>query len=240
MKTKLVIPENVDFGVYKSSLMHGAICKLIDPGYADGLHQQGYHPYSQSLIKENGNIHWVVNTLDSEAEEYIIKPLMNAREIYIDHNDLYVGFGEKSIEEITADELFFKYGMKQAPRKTEMIFLTPTAFKSNGKYVNIPTIPLVFGSLIQKYDAYSGNSISDEGFVQEINERVCILTYNLRSAAFPLEGITIPAFIGRISFYVKGGGALPGMIRMLCEFARFSGIGIKTAIGMGAVDINQK
>ena len=240
IKIKLLLPEGADFSVNKSSLMHGVLSGLIPAGYAEKMHEQSLHPYTQYIRQEKDGFYWVISTLDDECEKYILEPVNNAEEIYIEHNDLLIGLGERIVSGISADDLFLSYGMNDGSRKTTLVFLTPTAFKSSGQYVNMPSVPLIFQSLIRKYDSFSGNTILSDEFVQEIAGRVLISSYDLRSTVFPLEGITIPSFTGRITFYVKGGGALPGMIRMLCEFARYSGVGIKTSMGMGAVDVKMR
>ena len=43
------------------------------------------------------------------------------------------------------------------------------------------------------------------------------------------------SFTGNIKIRIKGDEQFISYIRMLCRFAEFSGIGIKTAIGMGQV-----
>jgi CRISPR-associated endoribonuclease Cas6 len=235
LKIKLIIPEGYDFGTSKSSLLHGVISQLIPGEYAGEMHTAGDHPYSQYVISDNDSWYWVVNTLDERAAENIIRPLKELDQIHIEHNDVIIGLGERELTEISTDELFLKYGMNAAPKKTELRFVTPASFKSGGAYVNIPGVRLIMQSVIRKYDRFSGNSIYSEELMQEVENRVLVSSYSLRSASFPLEGVNIPAFTGRMTLYVRGGGALPGLVRMLCEYSKFFGIGIKTALGMGAI-----
>jgi CRISPR/Cas system endoribonuclease Cas6 (RAMP superfamily) len=61
------------------------------------------------------------------------------------------------------------------------------------------------------------------------------MRYQLRSQAFPIEGRLVYGFSGsqRLTFY--GYDMLKRLQGLLAIFAEFSGIGIKTALGMGAV-----
>ena len=240
LEIKLQLPNDVAFGRNKSSLFHGVISKTIPTEYSAVLHMQSLHPYSQYILHNTTGCKWVINTLDDNAGEYILNALSRADTIYLEHNGLEVGLGEKAITKTSADDIFVNYGLNCKDKKTEFVFLTPTAFKSNEKYVNMPSAQLMLQSLIQKYDAFSGNAIYSDELIRDINERVVISSFSIKSTFFPLEGITIPAFTGRVTLYVKGGGALPGIVRMLGEYGRYSGIGIKTALGMGAMEIKTR
>ena len=237
---KLAFPDKTDFSTNRSSLMHGVISEIVSNKYAEKMHLDSLHPYSQFLFRENDRFYWRINALDDEARINIIDVLSGLDEIYIRHNDCTICLEEKTISQISADNLFIKYGLNQPERKTEMLFISPTAFKSHGNYINIPSPQLILQSIVQKYDMFSGNALFSEELMHEVSDRVIISSYNLKSCFFPLEGIKIPAFTGKLTLYVKGGGALPGIVRMLGEYAKYSGVGIKTALGMGAVTIKTK
>ena len=49
----------------------------------------------------------------------------------------------------------------------------------------------------------------------------------------------IGGFIGEITIHILGGETLARYVRMLCRFGEISGIGIKTGMGMGAMEFNQ-
>ena len=57
---------------------------------------------------------------------------------------------------------------------------------------------------------------------------------------FHLEGIKIPSFVGNITLKINGTRQFVNLINMLCEFGVYSGVGIKTAIGMGSIGVSQK
>jgi CRISPR/Cas system endoribonuclease Cas6 (RAMP superfamily) len=55
---------------------------------------------------------------------------------------------------------------------------------------------------------------------------------------FALEGTRIQAFRGSYTLAFKGNLMSRKIMCMLGEFAQYSGIGIKTALGMGATKTN--
>ena len=91
---------------------------------------------------------------------------------------------------------------------------------------------------------YSSSSDSIEMFDQEtldqITEQSEIVNYNLKSVYFPMEGIKIPGFKGKITIKFSGSETMSKYIKMLVRFGEYSGVGIKTAMGMGAIRIVER
>ena len=61
-----------------------------------------------------------------------------------------------------------------------------------------------------------------------------IQQYQLRSTAFSLEGVKIPAYLGTIALRVRGTNTMADFANLLLQFGEYSGVGIKTSLGMGA------
>ena len=76
-----------------------------------------------------------------------------------------------------------------------------------------------------------------EETLEHIEKYVAITKYRLRSTNFSLEGVRIPGFVGSITFRVKGPQQLVNLIKMLAVFGQYASVGIKTALGMGRVEI---
>ncbi|MBF0980922.1 MAG: CRISPR-associated endoribonuclease Cas6, partial [Clostridiales bacterium] len=51
----------------KASALQGVMFENIDSNFADLMHTQNIHPYSQYLMKEGEGYSWVVNTLNEES-----------------------------------------------------------------------------------------------------------------------------------------------------------------------------
>lgn len=69
-----------------------------------------------------------------------------------------------------------------------------------------------------------------------------VTQYNLSMKYFSLEGTKIPAFQGNFSFKTDKNQTVRQILSLLATFAPYAGVGIKTAIGMGAVttEINRQ
>lgn len=93
---------------------------------------------------------------------------------------------------------------------------------------------------MQKHDAIQKETkIFDEDALEHIVSYTTIIKYHLRTKEFCLEGVRIPAFVGTITLKVGGPQMLVNLVHFLAAYAEYSGVGIKTAIGMGAVTIKQ-
>lgn len=52
-----------------------------------------------------------------------------------------------------------------------------------------------------------------------------------------MEGIRVPAFLGSLTLRLTGTQTMANFANMLFEFGTYSGIGIKTGLGMGAYEL---
>ena len=117
-------------------------------------------------------------------------------------------------------------------------FITPTAFKSGGRYVNYPDMFLIFQSLMKKSQLVADDvSFQDEDVLQTLAEKSHIVSYNLKTNCFYLEGQKITGFTGYITIYSDGAVALRNFIQLLITTGCYLGVGIKASLGMGAIEL---
>ncbi len=232
-----------EMGYFQSSSLQGVLMEQLDPDYAEILHRPGFHPYSQYLRQDREQgLCWTVQTVTKEAYEAILLPLLSRdfTAFTIRKRQIPVRIQEKQLKTTAQQALLEEfYDGADVPR-VSLEFLTPTAFKQSGVYVNYPDIRLLLQSLMNKYSAASGNlEMFDEETLKQLTECVSVPAYQLRSARFPLEGVKIPSFLGRMTLQVRGSGTMARYIRLLARFGEYSGAGIKTGMGMGALRIQE-
>ena len=221
-----------------SSVFQGILMGVIKPEYAEELHSQQRHPYSHHIYYKENKIYWTISTFTREAYKNIIMPFLDIdiKEFYSEYHNISFKIIDRNIKTIEYQELLEQEYFKDKGRSIEIDFLTPTSFKSNGRYMNYPTIRWIFQSLMNKYDANGRNEqMMDEETLELIEKQVSITQYNLRSTQFHLEGTKIPAFLGTIRIYVRSNQSVVNLIHYLLKFGEYSGVGIKSAIGMGAI-----
>ena len=244
MLAKLRMKLEVDcaeFGYYQSSNMQGVLMERLDSSYADKLHMAGLKPYSQYIV-EGSQKEWVVNTLTQEAYQKIIIPLLDKEftNFNIEKKEIPIKIQEKELKTISKKELLDEFYSEEYNRYINLEFLTPCAFRSNGKYVFMPDVRFIYQSLMNKYSAASEDmDMYDEETLEQLINCSEIVRYRLKSMFFPLEGVKIPGFKGELCIKVKGTATMARYARLLVRFGEYSGVGIKTAIGMGALEMKR-
>lgn len=229
-------PEKIKLNTNMCSLLHGYIMENINADFAEKMHISELRPFSMSLSRNlDKKWIWRVNTLTDEAGKNIITMLADKEKIYLSHKDLTLDILNYSVSRTDYDKLFENnYLTANASKYISFELITPTAFKSNGRYINYPDLKLIFMSIINKYDKNSAStSILDDNLIEELASNVTISKYNLRSTYFSLEGTKIPSYMGSMTIKINSNPTTVSLINMLTDFAQYSGVGIKTALGMG-------
>lgn len=227
----------------KASTLQGVLFEHVDAEYATLLHQQNRHPYSQYLMSDNDKEYWVVNTLSEEAHEKIVQRLISPdfTEFVIKKGDIKVDIVDKKERIVRKEELLTELNGVKANRVFNLSFITPMSFKQRGSYISFPDLRLIYQSIMNKYSSISDNMVMiDEETLNQMVGDSLVTKYNLRSAAFPLEGINIVGALGTMRINVKGSDVLARYVRLLLRFAEFSGIGVKAGVGMGAVKVEME
>lgn len=242
LKMKLE-PDKPDFGYYQSSNLQGVLMEQLDSSYAELLHRQGLKPYSQYLLQDRQQVReWVVKTFTQEAYQQVMLPLMDGgfKEFTIEKKQIHVRICGKELHTLPKRELMQEFYDGTDERRFHMEFLSPTAFKSNAKYVMIPEIRYILQSLMNKYSAASDDmEMYDNETLEQLVDKIGITRYQLRSTMFPLEAVRIPAFRGEMTIHVGGTDTMARYTRLLLRFGEYSGVGIKTAMGMGGLRIKE-
>jgi CRISPR-associated endoribonuclease Cas6 len=139
--------------------------------------------------------------------------------------------GRASYAELAAAHLV--RGERTEPT-VQLQFASPTAFKSAGMTIPVPMPGLVFGSLVERWNAFSSVTISPE-MRRYGDEVMAVSSYSLRSVAVVQKNQALRiGGLGDVTYRALGEDRYwRGVMHMLADFARFSGIGVQTATGMG-------
>ena len=228
--------EQIDYR--NSSNLQGVLMERIDTEYAEILHEQRLNPYSQYLIKNENQYIWCIQTLNEEAYEQMIQKMISQdfSEFQIKNKKSAIRITEKKLNIQKKANLMEQFYEEPGKKYYNIEFMTPTSFKRNGQYQIFPDLSLIYRSLMKKYSASTEElDMYDEDTLEQLVENSEITRYKLQSIGFPMEGITIPAYKGNITVKMKGNDTISRYARLLFSFGEYSGVGIKSAIGMGAM-----
>lgn len=138
--------------------------------------------------------------------------------------------GRVSYEELVERHLLQK---KRSPVKVRLYFASPTTFRSGGKNVPLPLPGLVFGSLVDRWNAISPITISAE-VRQYAEECLAISQCRLRTHTVDVAGGKQVGFTGSCSYVaVRSDSYWLRVVDLLAAFAFYSGVGYKTTMGFG-------
>jgi CRISPR-associated endoribonuclease Cas6 len=119
------------------------------------------------------------------------------------------------------------------PSRITLAFLSPTTFRSGGKNLPLPLPGLVFGSLLERWNAFSPVTFPEDTrrFAEEC---LALARYRLRTTMVEIEGGKQVGFVGWCTYtaLVKKPYWLRA-IEALAEFALYGGVGAKTTMGLG-------
>jgi len=224
------------YNMNMGSLFHGAFMELIPTEYAETLHQNDIQPFSQSIESCDDGIVWHIRTLDNECREYISGALMDKRVIEIKDKKRKLEVVSVSSESISYRNFIENTYFSESSDLFRINFITPTTFKKNGKYIIYPDINAMYKNIIRKFDAFSNEfDMYDEDTVDMLTDNSQINSYRLQSVYYSMESVRIPSYKGWIRLKVSAPKKMCSLVNLLVKYSEYSGIGVKTALGMGCV-----
>ena len=139
--------------------------------------------------------------------------------------------GRISYEALAAGQLV---GAARPERRVTFDFRSPVSFKSKGMFVPVPLPSLVFGSLVERWNAFSPVTLSPE-MRRFGDEMIALSNYQLQTRpVIQKNGAPIIGGLGKATYTALGGDRYwLSVMQMLANFALYSGVGVKTATGMG-------
>lgn len=127
-------------------------------------------------------------------------------------------------------------GDARPARKVTLEFASPTAFKSQGMHVPVPLPGLVFGSLLDRWNSFSPVQLPDD--MRAYGElAVAVSHYRLSTEAVKGKRASLViGATGRVTYTALDNDRYwLAAMHLLADYARYSGVGIKTTVGLGQV-----
>ena len=210
----------------------------IDDDYADMLHAPGEKPISQYLYWDRNRCRniWTVNFLDEKVASRLKGKLDSLAEISLHTGTLNAHLD--TICERTASQLIMESRQQDKARRTVIRFMTPTAFKSNGRYAIFPQEKWLLQALIVKWNfTFPQMPMNDIDAFGLLVQGLHITDYSLRTMRYPLKNVKIPGFLGSITVELSLPAPMEEIWHLLLCFSSYTGAGIKTTLGMGGIKI---
>jgi CRISPR-associated endoribonuclease Cas6 len=139
--------------------------------------------------------------------------------------------GSNSYQDLSAPYLLAKI---PAPKRISLQFTSPTTFKSGGRHVPVPLPGLVFGSLLERWNAWSPVSFPVETR-RYAEECLAISKFDLETRPVPQKsrGLRVGA-VGSISYTtINHDRYWMSVLAVLAHFSLFCGVGAGASAGLG-------
>jgi CRISPR-associated endoribonuclease Cas6 len=249
-KEKIALPSALGRGAHAALLSRIA---ARDAALAEELHAgEGTRPFTVSSLRgkrANGFVlpeaHY---TLRYTALSARVADVMSG--LFAAGDEIELDAGRFVIEQVTDDvnvhvwaartnyeQLAMGWLLARATPATriELSFAAPTAFRSQSKAQLFPLPELVFGSLLEKWNAFAPMALPDETrrFAAE-----CLAASRIqlssRAAPFKSEGVVKFGAVGNVTYAALNKDRYwLSLINLLADYAQFAGVGTSTALGMG-------
>ena len=198
------------------------------------FHDQTQQALTQYLERDGV---WTVNLFGDDAVEQLGCVLEHVERIILYAEELTVQ--DRQIRPVGEPEDFLRMGRGEVGRRALLRIVSPAAFKQSGRYVIFPQEGLLLQSLLMKWNAVCPKyPMEDADMLDEMKRGIRIVDYSLRTGRFQLKNAAIPSFYGKIILEERLPVVLKEIWNALLCLAPYSGIGIKTTLGMGGVQVN--
>ncbi len=229
-KIKLAKTAKAELNSALAVKIHGWLLNTVSSALGEKLHAFGeVRPYSLYVKSSDRDCDWLVLNILHENALELLEVVANMQYLTLSgiKEPIIVCGIQSVIEKSTRDIL-------EEKDKTEfrLEFLTPATYKLNNQYSNwFDLSRLIMGS-VKKLNAFENTMINTRDFYG-INESIDILNYQLKSVKYLINSNPINSFIGDAKCKVSGKTETMRQLKQILNYCQYSGIGAKTAMGMG-------
>ncbi|MBE9049401.1 CRISPR system precrRNA processing endoribonuclease RAMP protein Cas6 [Nostocales cyanobacterium LEGE 11386] len=146
-------------------------------------------------------------------------------------------------DEITSYEELYTNLVGNEPepvRRFDLQFITPTAFAQGGVNLPLPLPTLMFRSWLERWNTFAPVYLGSDDLIAYFGEAVVLKHHKIQTRTYQLHKGFVNGFVGDVMLQVfnRADPLLASVANLLVQYARFSGTGIKTRLGMGQTLIN--
>ena len=212
--------------------IQGAMMKAISSDYAAKLHISGYHPYSVYVFPYGSGFVIRVSALNDEAKQILRGMCSLSRIKLYGADEPMLITDRKPYDPIDVCEL----GSELSGKGCRIEFVTPAMIKTGGRPTARPDIPAYFYSVIQKYNAFEQKEIAYSDFLDAWNNSE-LRDYELRSERYNVSGHIFPGMTGFCDIIFPKNEEQKSLLCRMLSYASYCGVGGKTGMGMGGIDV---
>lgn len=205
---------------------------------AEWIHEDDGRALTQHVRveRESGRTIWSVCLLSEAANRAILPALKPELTVEL-HPELLQAARVRQDSFSTPLEFIQHARQRPVARLAELAVLSPMAFHQQDHYAIFPEERLLLQSLVKKWNAaFPAYPLEDEDAMKMLENGITIRDYRLHTVRFALKGNKIPGCLGKLYLQARLAEPVFEIWNLLLQYACFSGAGVKTTLGMGALD----
>ena len=218
--------------------LYAALLAQAPGAFGAEAHQDGATPVSQHLTLEEGKLIWTVGLLGADCEEKLSGVLEQLHQLRLEKDRVTLAVERRERRTVADTEELLDLAAGESGLHT-LRFVTATAFKSQRRYLNLPSAHLIIQSLVKKWNGCIREcpiEDTDGEGAEALAAGLRLRAFRLYDRMYYLKGSSIPGFVGELTLENRLAGFQRQLADALLLFADDAGVGIKTTLGMGGVE----
>ncbi|MGK7926279.1 MAG: CRISPR system precrRNA processing endoribonuclease RAMP protein Cas6 [Spirulina sp.] len=125
-------------------------------------------------------------------------------------------------------------------REFSLQFLTPTAFATQKLDLPLPIPASMFQSWLKRWNHFAPVYLGSDELISYLSSSIALKKHNIITRPYQLPRGYAIGFVGDVTLQIltRTDPLLANVAHLLVQYARFSGTGRKTRLGMGKVYVN--
>ncbi len=223
--------DNSLLGTELSAKIHGFLLTNINTEISAKLHSFGeVRPYSLFTMSGKTQDLLRINILNEYAYEFInyIKSI----------NSFFIKGLKEPLKILDIFETKVNFNELETELKTDfkIVFCSTTTYKKDNVYSNWFDLSRLSNSIIKKLELFE-NIVVDKSILYGDSSYYRVLGYELSSSYFKLANVNVAGMIGGIKIRLNCDNENLKLLNLILNYSQYSGMGAKTAMGMGGVII---
>ncbi|MDF5733479.1 MAG: CRISPR system precrRNA processing endoribonuclease RAMP protein Cas6 [Rhizonema sp. PD38] len=127
-------------------------------------------------------------------------------------------------------------------RQFNLKFLTPTAFAQSSTHLPLPVPSLMFRSWLERWNHFAPIYLGSDELIAYLTKAIMLKHHKIQTRSLVLHKGYVNGFVGDVTLQVLNHAdeLLANVAHLLVNYARFTGTGMKTRLGMGQTQVNSE
>jgi len=127
----------------------------------------------------------------------------------------------------------------ESVRLFKLQFITPTAFAQGGVNLPLPLPTLMFRSWLERWNHFAPVYLGSDELITYLSNYVLLKNHKIQTRSYQFHKGFVNGFVGDVKLQVltRADPLLANVANLLVQYARFTGTGVKTRLGMGRTNL---